>query len=621
MAIYIDDITKQKLLDINVEDVADELGIKVSRHVGLCFMHDDHHPSLHFWPKTNSWYCFVCGVGGNNINLVQKKYNLNYIDSCIWLADRFNILIPENTGTASIESKIRIIEPKKKEVTIEKPIDTEVLEYLIDTLDLTQKGQQFLLFDRKYKENVTSVLKICSADNDDQILKILCAKFPTKRLVDSNLIKETKEGLKPYFNTPCIFFPYYSVDGILLTIQARYIGEYGTHQRFQFPIGSKTHVFNLPQLNNLKEGEIIYISEGVTDCLALLSTGYKAIAIPSATSLSTLEINKIIDHPIIMFPDNDTPGERLYIQLANKIQENGGFISRRSLPANYKDYSEFYVQSKQQIKEDEYRKQLAEKHQAALKKTITSAFISLLYRTSDSTTADIVKKYFDGYNLNEISNEYNRSIDTIKDIIKSAMDSLISFSVEDTPQFKALLEQNESLMERILFYRDLQSEEERNEEQNSDVEDLICQEDDNIEDSSINKDKLIKSCKATRRLKSVLKRIDCTTLGEVAALTPTQLLKMKGIGSNTVAQIERMLRKYGMRLSTFEPDGSLVQYNPRNFSSQGKPENHGSKWYSEDDELLQQLYDQGMRIKEICNALKRTRGGIRARLKRLGYDI
>ena len=72
--VYIPNHTVEKLDAVNVYDVAEKLGIAVSRNLALCFIHQDHHPSLHFKKSTNSWKCYVCGVGGHSIELV-KRYN------------------------------------------------------------------------------------------------------------------------------------------------------------------------------------------------------------------------------------------------------------------------------------------------------------------------------------------------------------------------------------------------------------------------------------------------------------------------------------------------------------------------------------------------------------------
>lgn len=77
--------------------------------------------------------------------------------------------------------------------------------------------------------------------------------------------------------------PYYDIDGTLTGVQWRNLGTEGP--RFRFPYGSRCIIYNLPVLKLLKPGEELYIAEGCSDCWALLSSGHKAIAIPSATLL------------------------------------------------------------------------------------------------------------------------------------------------------------------------------------------------------------------------------------------------------------------------------------------------------------------------------------------------
>ena len=91
------------------------------------------------------------------------------------------------------------------------------------------------------------------------------------------------------YGTPWLQIPYYDTDGTLIGIQNRRLGK-GEGPRFKFPQGSKCNIYNLPILNLLKEGENLWITEGCSDCWAMLSSGRKAIAIPSATLLNSKDI-------------------------------------------------------------------------------------------------------------------------------------------------------------------------------------------------------------------------------------------------------------------------------------------------------------------------------------------
>ena len=84
---------------------------------------------------------------------------------------------------------------------------------------------------------------------------------------------------------PWLQIPYYDREGRLVGVQNRNLVR-GALPRFRFPQGSQCGIYNLPVLNLLKPGDELYITEGCSDCWAMLSAGHKAIAIPSATLLT-----------------------------------------------------------------------------------------------------------------------------------------------------------------------------------------------------------------------------------------------------------------------------------------------------------------------------------------------
>ena len=69
---YISQEIIDRLIGLNVEDVARSLGLSVIKHETRCFMHNDKKPSLKFHPKGHMWKCFVCDVGGSAISLVMS---------------------------------------------------------------------------------------------------------------------------------------------------------------------------------------------------------------------------------------------------------------------------------------------------------------------------------------------------------------------------------------------------------------------------------------------------------------------------------------------------------------------------------------------------------------------
>jgi DNA primase len=65
------------------------------RYVGVCPFHGDKDPSLSVTPDKGLWYCFGCHEGGNVISFIKKKENLDFVDAVIFLANLYNIPVPE----------------------------------------------------------------------------------------------------------------------------------------------------------------------------------------------------------------------------------------------------------------------------------------------------------------------------------------------------------------------------------------------------------------------------------------------------------------------------------------------------------------------------------------------
>ena len=126
--------------------------------------------------------------------------------------------------------------------------------------------------------------------------------------------------------------------------------------RFRFPYGSRCTVYNLPVTAMLRPGEPLFITEGCSDCWAMLSAGHKAIAIPSATLLSQADkallrdLAQRLGTSFHMFPDRDAPGERLFMQLREVLPG----LQHHQLPVGCKDFAEYYVSALAKNKLGEY---------------------------------------------------------------------------------------------------------------------------------------------------------------------------------------------------------------------------------------------------------------------------
>ena len=68
----ISDIKKQ----LNIIAVAEHYGHKPNRnHLIKCPFHEDDKPSLQLYTKTNTWHCFGCNKGTDQIDFIKLKEN------------------------------------------------------------------------------------------------------------------------------------------------------------------------------------------------------------------------------------------------------------------------------------------------------------------------------------------------------------------------------------------------------------------------------------------------------------------------------------------------------------------------------------------------------------------
>jgi hypothetical protein len=311
----------QKLRDLPIEGVAERLGLRVVHHKALCPFHDDRHPSLSFRVSKNTYRCFVCGASGGTIDLVMRHLHVDFKEACRWLADTHLLTPPGWEG--SLDSTNYMNTPPSREGK-GVGFDASRYERFFEHPWLLPEARKFLFDERRLDPRVVRWCRLTSWTD--------------------------KQG------TPWLQIPYYDRSGRLTGVQNRNLIR-GALPRFRFPSGSKCGIYNLPVLNMLRPGEPLFITEGSSDCWAMLSAGHKAIAIPSATLLtqdvrskmadgrsnsSLLTLHSSLGITFHMYPDRDAPGERLFLQLKQLLPS----LVHHQLPPDCKDFSDYYLAHK-----------------------------------------------------------------------------------------------------------------------------------------------------------------------------------------------------------------------------------------------------------------------------------
>ena len=397
----LDKSTTQRLRSLPVEAVAERLGLRVVRHKSLCPFHDDHHASLSFSPSRNTFRCFVCDARGGTIDLVMRHLNMSFPDACRWLANGTNIILDTyrpRTPTADRPAR---------------PFDAARYARLFEHPWLSDEARTFLFTERRLNPRVVSWCRLTSwtdrqgthwlqtpyFDASGQLIGLQNRNLDygkqkgdegeeDKRSVDKDKQEqgsEAKQGRAVEAKQGQGSETKQGQAGEAKQGQAGdgKQGQAGEDKqghgsegkqgqgseskqgqgsecreapRFRFPYGSRCTVYNLPVTAMLRPGEPLFITEGCSDCWAMLSAGHKAIAIPSATLLSQADkallrdLAQRLGTSFHMFPDRDAPGERLFMQLREVLPG----LQHHQLPVGCKDFAEYYVSALAKNKLGEY---------------------------------------------------------------------------------------------------------------------------------------------------------------------------------------------------------------------------------------------------------------------------
>lgn len=358
------------LRNLPIEEVAGQLGLQVARHKSLCPFHSDHHASLSFNTRKNLCRCFVCmDESLDSIGLVMKSLHVDFPKACFWLAERNGILLEKGRGriwrrdcnsspaasavspASSAASALSAASAAPRSFDAPHAFDAARYARFFEHPWLNEAACRFLFDERKIDGRVARWCRLSSWTDRKGVNWLQIPYFDREgRLVgiqNRNLDFHRKSRPTDSMDSektgksscPTDFTDGTDSKG----------SEDGTDSeeapRFRFPYGSQCGIYNLQVLNLLTPGERLFITEGCSDCWAMLSAGHKAIAIPSATLLKPEDrdvlayISETFGVEWHMFPDRDAPGERLFLQLKEILPS----LIHHQLPLGCKDFGEAYL--------------------------------------------------------------------------------------------------------------------------------------------------------------------------------------------------------------------------------------------------------------------------------------
>ena len=321
----------------NIVDIASlytTLRRRGRRYIGLCPFHSEKDPSFTVDDEKQLFHCFGCGMGGDIFTLVMEKENLSFPEALRFLAEKYNIPLPQRRQLSAQQQKL--------EEKIHK-INQDALAFFKKNLFNTQEGKEALhyLKKRNISEEIIQILKIGYALNSwDSLLSFFRRKNVSLQDLEKAgllILRQKKEGYYDRFRGR-IIFPIFNLTGKVVAFGGRTI--FDDDPKYlnspDTPVYSKGKL--LYGLNFCREairekGEMILV-EGYTDFVSLYRVGIRNIAASLGTSLTSGQVHEArkFAKGIVISYDADSAGKKAAVRAVSLCFENGVEIRVLNLP-------------------------------------------------------------------------------------------------------------------------------------------------------------------------------------------------------------------------------------------------------------------------------------------------
>lgn len=256
------------------------------KHVGLCPFHTEKTPSFSVDEDKQLYHCFGCGAGGDIFTFVMEKESLNFPEALEYLAERYNIKLPD----------------RKRRPPGELRLEEQVYQLNEETLRLYRRnllksedgsGARHYLQQRGVSKETIQKLRIGFALNSwDGLLRHFQRKQVSPALLEKAglvLRRQSGDGFYDRFRGRVIF-PIFSLSGKTLAFGGRTILDENPKylNSPDTPVYTKGKVLyglNFTKGDIRDKGEMILV-EGYTDFLALYQAGVSNVAASLGTSLT-----------------------------------------------------------------------------------------------------------------------------------------------------------------------------------------------------------------------------------------------------------------------------------------------------------------------------------------------
>ena len=300
-----------------------------ANHLGLCPFHNEKTPSFSVSPAKGIYKCFGCGAGGNVFTFIMQREKMQFPESVEFLAKRLGMDIPQTTTPEQRSRRDRLYAAAN-----------HGHKFFRDQYKKSSFAQDYLK-SRTFSPELAERMEIGYApDSWDAFTNFL--RGGQKEMVTVGLLREKEGRYYDYFRNRLIF-PIRDLSGRVCAFGGRYLGTEDEPAKYlnspETPIYNKgSLLYNIGQSREaVRDGGFIYLVEGYTDLLRLLSCGIENCAAGLGTALTSQQarlIRRYTDKVKLLY-DGDEAGCLAAIKGARILHSAGLDAEIISMPPEH----------------------------------------------------------------------------------------------------------------------------------------------------------------------------------------------------------------------------------------------------------------------------------------------
>lgn len=285
---------------------------------GQCPFHSEKTGSFTVSPHRGIFHCFGCQESGDVISFISKIENCSQVEAAKYLAERYNIELPETLTQESTEK----VDAKKRYFALCQAVTnwchTQLFKYPSVMHYLEKRG---------FSQASINTFKIGYFPGGERSIKALARdiadeQFLLKDLFDAGIVSDGKTIYSAFEQR--LIFPIKDHLGNFCGFGGRVLKKtderskyYNSKENDFFQKGSLLFGLDLAKKEIQKTGHV-FLVEGYTDCIAMAQYGYRNTVATLGTAC-TLEHLKLLTHhaqTVYLLYDSDTAGQKAMLRLA-----------------------------------------------------------------------------------------------------------------------------------------------------------------------------------------------------------------------------------------------------------------------------------------------------------------